>query len=296
MLARTKNMPIKNQTTNTKLIYRFIAGISLWISFTVNAQQVAEVSHNNAQVSVSIGVNKGHVNKENINKGQAYREYRDEKIQLTQNNALLLFAAQSASKPLIRAEKKVKTQEQTKTTQVNKVNSPKKSTNYQHSFSIYDASSYLLDDIDGDGYFQTFSVVFDADLHSASLFDTSEVYAELYLSKNGGPWEHYYSTDSFILYADTDTDEFEVITTLHQGYSSDSYDVLIDLYEVGFTDIVASYSSEDNNALYALPLESAEYEIEYVYEEHGGSSSLSMLLCLLMFSLLVRKHRLVNSL
>ena len=60
------------------------------------------------------------------------------------------------------------------------------------------------------------------------------MYAELYLSKNGGPWIHYYTTDNFVIDGDTTDDEHEVITTLRTGYISDEYDVLIDLYEVGF--------------------------------------------------------------
>jgi hypothetical protein len=156
---------------------------------------------------------------------------------------------------------------------------------YPEDFSIYDAFSYLLDDIDGDGYYQSFSIVFDADYHPIFLADAStgqaNVYAYLYLSQNGGPWQLFHSTDIFSIYSDTADDEFEVFTTLEQGFSTDNFDVLIDLYYAGSDQLVASYSSDDNNALYALPLESVDYDQPYVTEvihTEGGSSSLVWLL------------------
>ena len=154
--------------------------------------------------------------------------------------------------------------------------------NYYADFAIYGAASFLLDDIDGDSFHQTFSVTFDADIFSYTSNQLGEVYALLYLSKNGGPWTHYYTTDSFIIDGDTDLDEYEVVTTFLSGYPTDYYDVLIDLYEVGYSDVVASYSSNDDNALYALPLESADYDEPYieVVEVHGGSMYVITLLIL----------------
>ena len=149
--------------------------------------------------------------------------------------------------------------------------------NYNADFAIYSATSFLQEDYDGDGYYQTFSVTFDADMYAYTHNQFGEVYALLYLSKNGGPWTHYFTTDVFIIEGDSDQDEYEVITTFLSGYSSDDYDVLIDLYQVGYNDIISSYSSDDSNALYALPLESADYDEPYnesyieVVEVHGGS-------------------------
>jgi len=166
---------------------------------------------------------------------------------------------------------------------------------YDAEFAIYGATSLLQEDYDGDGYYQTFSVIFDADIYSYTHNQFGEVYALLYLSKNGGPWTHYFTTDNFLIEGDTDDDEYEVITTFLSGYSSDEYDVLIDLYQVGYSDIVASYSSDDNNALYALPLESADYDQVYaepyieVVEVHGGGS-MSMLILLLLGIVLIRTN------
>ncbi|MCW8994825.1 MAG: hypothetical protein OQK77_03320, partial [Psychromonas sp.] len=58
------------------------------------------------------------------------------------------------------------------------------------------------------------------------------------------------------------------------------YDLLIDLYQVGYSGIVATYSSNDNPALYALPLESDDYDRVYadtIYIHHAGSLSACLL-------------------
>ena len=164
---------------------------------------------------------------------------------------------------------------------INKANngliSHSNSRDYSADFAIYGATSLLQDDYDGDGFYQTFSVIFDADIYSYTANQLGEVYALLYISKNGGPWTHYFTTESFIIEADTNLDEYEVITTFLSGYSSNHYDVLIDLYQEGYSELVATYSSDDSNALYALPLESSDYDEPYietyveVVEVGGGS-------------------------
>jgi len=178
------------------------------------------------------------------------------------------------------------------TSRLNKSNKGQKSQKnnqyYDADFSIYGATSFLIDDLDGDGFYQTFSIVFDADMYSYTYNQIGEVYALLYLSKNGGPWKYYFTTDDFLIEGESDLDEYEVITTFLSGYQTDYYDVLIDLYQVGYSDIVATYSSDDNNTLYALPLESANYDESYieVVEVYGGSFSVLTLILILMFSLL----------
>ena len=146
-----------------------------------------------------------------------------------------------------------------------------------HSFVIYSGYSELILDIDEDGYYQSFSVTFDADILSSMANKQAVVYADLYLSQNGGPWALYFSSDNFVITGEDSEDEFEVITQLDSGYVADHYDVLIDLYEVGFSAVVATYSANNTNALYALPLESSDYDPEYIaveyYDEHLGGSS-----------------------
>ncbi|ABV88248.1 choice-of-anchor H family protein [Shewanella pealeana] len=156
-------------------------------------------------------------------------------------------------------------------------------------FYIYDAYSRLFVDNDYDGFYQTFSVTFDADVEGYYANERADVFAELYLSRNGGPWEHYYTTDIFRIVGNATDDDFEVLTTLESGYRTDHYDVLIDLYEVGYGDIVATVSSNDFDSLYALPLESRDRDDYYIEEDyHGGSVSIAMLLMLL--TLLCYRH------
>ena len=162
------------------------------------------------------------------------------------------------------------------------------SVEYSADFSIYDAVSILDDDFDWDGYYQTFTVQFDADVESYTMQESREVYALLYLSENGGPWLHYYTTDDFIIVGSSEDDIYEVSTTLLTDYAPEYYDVLIDLYQVGYSDVVATYSSDDSNALYALPLESSDYDIVYeeviIIEESAGSTSLLGLLFILFIA------------
>ncbi|MDO6428279.1 choice-of-anchor H family protein [Thalassotalea sp. 1_MG-2023] len=165
-------------------------------------------------------------------------------------------------------------------------NNQKSALRAYHSFSIYQGYAQLIEDYDQDGFFQTFSVTFDADVYSYDHINSAKVYAELYLSKNGGDWIHYYTTEDFIIYGENENDEYEVYTTLNQGYIPEYYDVLIDLYEVGYPDIVATYSANDTNDLYALPLESTDYDPDYVEvvyesESHGHGGSIYTLLALL---------------
>lgn len=166
------------------------------------------------------------------------------------------------------------------------------SRNINHgSFVIYEGYTQLIEDLDIDGYYQTFSVTFDADFISYSPHDSAVVYAELYLSENGGPWQHYYTTDSFVIQGESTNDSFEVYSTLSQGFNPNQYDVLIDLYEEGYPYIVTSYSSDDSNALFALPLESSDYDITYYEEIHvyGGSSSTAGIVIIILM-LAFRKY------
>lgn len=204
---------------------------------------------------------------------------------------LLTQAKAQAEFPLVG-----KTREQMKSQKsvmkMNKSSSREKHLGYYHSFNLYDATSYLEEDIDYDGFYRTFSVVFDADVIS-DMSEVSEVYAELYLSVNGGPWRHYFTTDSFLIYGESSDDEYEVVTTLLEGYHTDHYDVLIDLYEIGYPDIVATLSSDEDNELYALPLESVEYDYYEEYYDshsHGHGGSMGIFFIVLLATSLVCKR------
>lgn len=197
----------------------------------------------------------------------------DSKNQVGANHKTLTYKGMDRTEVILARNKKVK--------QLVPASSLNQSIEYSaalhHSFSIYTGYSQLIEDIDEDGYYQTFGVTFDADVLSSIPNDQAVVYADLYLSEDGGPWILYFSTDDFVITGEYTEDEFEVITQLDSGYVPSNYDVLIDLYEVGYSDVVATYSSNDSNALYGLPLESGDYDPEYIeveyIEEHSGGSS-----------------------
>lgn len=163
-----------------------------------------------------------------------------------------------------------------------------------HSFSFYDATSRLYEDLDYDGFYQTFGVSFDADVETIGGSDSALVFAELYLSQDGGPWVHYFTTENFFIHGNSTQDDYEVLTTLNAGYDMDHYDVLIDLYEVGYGDIVASISSNETDSLYALPLESSELDSPYVEvivveEVSGGALSVLIIFTLAGYAVMRRR-------
>jgi hypothetical protein len=126
------------------------------------------------------------------------------------------------------------------------------------AFYIYDAVSTLRLDRDGDGYHSEFRVRFDAD----SRVGDALVYARLYLRRAGErEWYLYHETDDFWIYGQSGSDDYYVTTTLDAGYPTGEYDVLIDLYESGYSGIVATLGPLDSGALSYLPLEEVGLDV-----------------------------------
>ncbi|MEM0911875.1 MAG: choice-of-anchor H family protein [Pseudomonadota bacterium] len=141
-----------------------------------------------------------------------------------------------------------------------------------HDFTIYDAKTYLNRDVDGDGFYSEFEVVFDAD----TSYDAADVYGVLYISRNGGPWEFYYETDVFRINGNDSDDEYSVRTTLNFNFPSGQYSVLIDLYEYGYSGVAATISSSEDGDLYSLPLEDITLDTSSVsgFDIHDISTTL----------------------
>lgn len=278
-------MPIsRNKTKANKVTFLLILLAIITVSWCLS--QPVFASENTREVLPPMTVSKG------VYKKELNNEIRKKIIQKNkQSNEpdQLNGKATNTTRTLHQEKLRIKSNKKAK--------SQRYDTEYLPDFSIYGASSLLQDDFDGDGFYQTFSVVFDADIYSYTQNNLGEVYAQLYISQNGGPWTHYYTTDNFIIEGESELDEYEVITTFLSGYSSNYYDVLIDLYQVGYSDVVATYSSDDSNALYGLSLESADYDENYIYEDayievveiHGGSISY-LLLLIIIISFTLRKQ------
>ena len=130
---------------------------------------------------------------------------------------------------------------------------------------IHDGAVFLYDDLDGDGYYSKLRVDFDVDSSYSDYFD---VYAELYIRRVGDvDWIHYYTTDIFEIYSDYGSDEYSVTTRLNTGFPPGKYEVLIDLFEYGYYDVVDTLSPYNDYDLTNLPLEDKTYESSGVYTD-----------------------------
>ncbi|MEP2653662.1 MAG: choice-of-anchor H family protein [Paraglaciecola sp.] len=160
--------------------------------------------------------------------------------------------------------------------------------NANSNFWIYDAWVEFYGDEDSDGYFSHFSVGLDADTY----FSEAQVYARLYLGKDE-VFKEYHTTSTFTIYGDSSADYLVVESELLTGFTSDDYEVLIELYDEYTNELVAVIDGYNDGDLYLLPLESNNYEEVYeepnviIVTEHGGSIGWGIL-CLL--PLLFRKN------
>jgi hypothetical protein len=148
---------------------------------------------------------------------------------------------------------------------------------YGGDITIYDASTTLISDFDDDGFYHRFSVGIDVD----TISSTSWVYAKLYLSYEGGPWNYYASSDDFHIHGDSELDIYVVETELAEGFPAGYYDIRIELYDAEYGDWLLSYGPYDDGSLSALPLEdsvyddvyySSGYTTEVIVAGHGGVS------------------------
>lgn len=155
-----------------------------------------------------------------------------------------------------------------------------------HDFWFYTADVILFNDEDLDGHYWGIDLLFDAD----TIYDVAEVYAVMYLSLNGGPWNEYAVTDSFTLYGATSDDEYVLVTELLSGYPTGDYDLLIELFDSYDGAFLADYGPEDTSELSFLPLEDANRDDpdfdRPVVVVHGGGAlgwwMIAMMLLLLL--------------
>ena len=161
---------------------------------------------------------------------------------------------------------------------------------------IYDASTELISDFNDDGFYHRFSVTIDAD----TVYEISYIYARLYLSFEGGPWNEYATSDNYHIYGDSALDTFVIETELADGFPPGYYDVRIELYDADFDDWLLSYGPYDDASLSALPLEDSYFDDQYpvaiypvetqvVVAGHGGSASWLILLLPVVISVARRR-------
>jgi hypothetical protein len=154
-------------------------------------------------------------------------------------------------------------------------------------FWFYSADVVLFNDHDLDGHFHGVDLLFDAD----TFYSEAEVYAVAYLSLNDGPWNEYFATDNFTLFATSADDDFNIVTELVSGYPTGSYDLLIELFDAYDDTFLASYGPLDTSELAFLPLEDSNRDAPQeppvvVVRNGGGSLDWLMLVALLVLPLL----------
>ena len=152
-------------------------------------------------------------------------------------------------------------------------------------FWLYDAKVFLNGDIDGDGFYNYFTIEFDADTE----YSHAEVYARLYLAR-GEVFKEFHTTSNFNIYSDRDDDVFVVESELLSGFRPADYEVLIELYDAHTNQLVATLDGLTDADLYLLPLESNDHEDIYVEQvvvvhESGGSMGWLSLLLIPLFAI-----------
>ena len=149
------------------------------------------------------------------------------------------------------------------------------------NFSIYDANVFLLSDLDSDGFHHAFNLSFDVDVS----IDSATVYAKLYLSRDGGPWSQYHTTDLFNIFGDDYSDAYEVTTELMEGYPPGYYDVLIEVFSLNHAGMVTSQVLDYYYLGKDVMLEDLDRDEIYVYEEtyySYGAGSFTLIWLLLI--------------
>jgi hypothetical protein len=187
-------------------------------------------------------------------------------------------------------------------TQVHSVSKSTPPVARQHSvlfdFWIYEADVVLFSDDDNDGYFYGIDLLLDAD----TLYRSAEVYAAVYLSLEGGPWNEYAVTEDFTIHGESANDEYVLVTELMSGYPTGSYDLLIELFDAFDGSFLAALGPEDTSALSALPLEdfnrdapAFDQPVTFSRGSGGGGAAGAGSLIVLMVTLLGRAARRRNS-
>lgn len=145
-------------------------------------------------------------------------------------------------------------------------------------FWFFTADVILFGDVDRDGYYTGIDLLFDAD----TIYSFADVFAVVYLSEEGGPWEEYTETEVFEIRGATSDDEYVIVTDLVSGYPTGSYDILIELYDAFDGAFVAEIGPADTSELAFLPLEDEHRDEPFssphtVVVTHGGGGSLDVM-------------------
>jgi len=165
--------------------------------------------------------------------------------------------------------------------------SPSGNQNTANDFWFYTADVILFNDDDFDGYYWGIDLLFDADTY----YDVADVYAVVYLSLNGGPWNEVAATESFPIFGATGDDEYVLIIELESGYPTGRYDILIELFDSHDGEFLVDFGPADTSELSLLPLEDFNRDDptldDHVVVVHGGGGAASWWMISMMLVLLL---------
>lgn len=148
------------------------------------------------------------------------------------------------------------------------------------AYRIYSAATRLFDDFDGDGFYTYLRVNFDID---TDYFD-ADVFVRLFMRGDDGRWTQFYQSGVFTIYGSSSTDDYEVETELVAGFPPDDYDVLIEVYDADYGDLVVEYGPLESSALSFLPMEDVSFDGSLpapVTISRGGGGALGLELLVL---------------
>ena len=161
-------------------------------------------------------------------------------------------------------------------------------------FWIFEAWVELFDDVDRDGHYTYFRVGFDVD----TALTEADVYTRLFLRGANGVWNLIYESEVFPIFGSSGSDDYEVETELVAGYPTGDYDVLIEVYDAYYDELVVEYGPAETSALSYVPLEDVARDgltappVSISSGGGGGAVSLEMLgLMLAAAAIQVRRRR-----
>jgi hypothetical protein len=177
---------------------------------------------------------------------------------------------QLAARPAIETSAQAKTRYAVANDQNSVDSSVSAAKGFPASFDIFDAWIELSGDLDRDGFYHQLRVTFDADVNTA----VETVYVKLYLSREGGDWYQFASTDLFEIYYDSVDDTYEVMTELLEGYVPGYYDVMIELHSLYHPGVVATRILDSFNSGIDIALEDYQHDEAFreVYIDDGYSA------------------------